>query len=123
MPEDEFTVLGDGTWSKRGLNSLISVSTVIGKYTNKILDYFVSSKHCKTCETKRPTLNSVDFDIWFESEHSEMCTANYEGISGGMDVQGMKKILNYIIIYYNIIIKKKRRASKARKGRTKRKKF
>lgn len=42
---------GDGTWSKRGFSSLIRVTTLIGKFSGKVLDTFVSSKTCKTCET------------------------------------------------------------------------
>lgn len=46
LTEDELAVSGDGTWAKRGFSSLIGVCTVVGKYSGKILDYFVS---CKTC--------------------------------------------------------------------------
>ncbi|KAL7290794.1 hypothetical protein TKK_0015538 [Trichogramma kaykai] len=89
MPEDELTVSGDGTWSKRGYSSLIGVTTLIGKYSSKILDCFVSSKTCKTCEVMRKKLNPVEFEIFYESEHREECSANYEGSSRGMEVQGI----------------------------------
>lgn len=100
LPEDKLTVSGDGTWCKRGFSSLIGVCTVIGKYTGKVMDYFVSSKVCKTCETMQKKLNSADFDIWFASEHKEECSANYEGSSGGMEVQGMIEIFKNSIIFH-----------------------
>lgn len=92
LPEDELAISGDGTWSKRGFSSLIGVSTIIGKYSGKILDYFVSSKTCKPCEIMAKKLNHVDFQIWYDSVHHEECYANYEGSSGGMEVQGMINI-------------------------------
>lgn len=92
LPADSLTVSGDGTWSKRGFTSLLGVATVIGKYTNKVLDWFVSSKRCQGCEHMRATLNNMDFDIWYEAEHKEKCTLNYEGSSGGMEVQGIIEI-------------------------------
>ena len=92
LPENELVVSGDGTWLKRGFSSSIGVCTVIGKYTGKVLDYFVSSKTCKACEIMEKKLNRVDFEIWYESEHQEQCSANYQGSSGGMEVQGIIEI-------------------------------
>lgn len=37
-------------------------------------------------------LNRTDFDIWFDCEHREECSSNYEGSSGGMEVQGITEI-------------------------------
>ena len=85
LPENELVVSGDGTWLKRGFSSSIGVCTVIGKYTGKVLDYFVSFKTCKACEIMEKKLNRVDFDIWYESEHQEESSANYQGSSGGME--------------------------------------
>ena len=92
LPENELVVSGDGTWLKRGFSSSISFCTVIGKYTGKVLDYFVSSKTCKACEIMEKKLNRIDFDIWYESEHQEECSVNYQGSSGGMEVQGIIEI-------------------------------
>lgn len=50
LTENDLSVSGDGTWSKRGFSSLLGVTSIIGKYTGKILDVFISSKTCKTCE-------------------------------------------------------------------------
>ncbi|KAL3278118.1 hypothetical protein HHI36_013463 [Cryptolaemus montrouzieri] len=44
FPKGELTVSSDGTWAKRGFSSLIGICTLIGEYTGKILDCFVSSK-------------------------------------------------------------------------------
>lgn len=36
--------------------------------------------------------NSLEFEIWFESMHSDKYSANHEGSSGGMEVEGMVNI-------------------------------
>lgn len=46
-------VSGDGTWCKRGFSSLIGITTVIGKFSGKVLDCFVASKRCQICETMK----------------------------------------------------------------------
>ena len=46
---DGLTVSGDGTWHKRGFNSLNGVSSVIGYHSKKVLDIDVKSLFCKEC--------------------------------------------------------------------------
>lgn len=89
FPEDELSVSGDGTWARRGFSSLVGVSSIIGKFTGKVLDIFISSKRCQGCETAKKSMNPTDFLIWSETEHAEKCDVNYEGSSGGMEVQGI----------------------------------
>jgi len=50
-PEKELTVSGDGSWAKRGFSSLLGIVSVIGKYSNKILDVVVKSSICKACDS------------------------------------------------------------------------
>lgn len=44
---EHLTVSGDGTWKKRGFTSLFGVTTLIGKYSKKVVDTVVKSKHCQ----------------------------------------------------------------------------
>lgn len=46
---DGLTVSGDGTWRKRGFNSLHGIVTVIGYYTKKVLHICIKSRYCKRC--------------------------------------------------------------------------
>ena len=46
LPEDRFSVSGDGTWAKRGYSSLVGVTSLIGKFSGKVLDLFVLCKQC-----------------------------------------------------------------------------
>lgn len=89
LPEDELAVSGDGTWARRGFSALVGVTSVIGKYTGKVLDIFVSSKMCQSCENAKKRMTPTEYLLWFEAEHSEDCASNYEGSSGGMEVQGV----------------------------------
>ncbi|XP_044583788.1 uncharacterized protein LOC123264553 [Cotesia glomerata] len=43
------TVSGDGTWKKQGFTSLFGVTTLIGKYSKKVIDTVVKSSFCQGC--------------------------------------------------------------------------
>lgn len=47
--ESDLIVSGDGSWSKRGFSLAFGVITLIGYYSNKILDLIVKSSFCKAC--------------------------------------------------------------------------
>ena len=89
FPQDELIVSGDGSWAKRGFTSLIGICSLIGKYTGKLVDCFVSSKTCKSCEVNRKSMDPTEFLVWQQTEHADECSVNYEGSSGGMEVQGV----------------------------------
>ncbi|XP_025074793.1 uncharacterized protein LOC112552839 [Pogonomyrmex barbatus] len=78
------SVSDDGTWSKRGFSSLFGVVTLIGKYTNKIVDVVVKSSFCKACSLRKHD-NSIE-DLLWQEEHAEQCTINHSGSAGKMEV-------------------------------------
>lgn len=53
--ENNLIVSGDGTWKKRGFSSLFGVTTIIGKYSKKVLDTAVNLIFIKRaiCGTKK----------------------------------------------------------------------
>ena len=54
MPEDQIldiTVACDGTWARRGFQSLYGVVVVASWKTGKGLDVDVLSEHCQACAT------------------------------------------------------------------------
>lgn len=53
LDDSKLFVSGDGTWAKKGFSSLIGVATLIGKFSGKVLDAFVSSKRCHQCEAMK----------------------------------------------------------------------
>lgn len=89
-PADRFSVSGDGTWKKRGFSSLFGAASLIGKFSKKVVDSIVKSKFCDLCN-KKSTLKKEDpiaFDEWYET-HEKNCTANHEGSSAKMEVDGI----------------------------------
>ena len=79
LPEVRFTVSEDATWAKRGFTSLIGVTSLIGKYTGKVLGLFVSSKNCKACSVNKKIMTPTEFTILYESQHAEVCQINNIG--------------------------------------------
>lgn len=71
----------DGTWQKRGHTSINGVFTVTSIDTGKVLDAVCLSKYCSCSNKKKATV-----------EHSEKCSKNYEGSSGGMEVAAAKEV-------------------------------
>ncbi|GFX86204.1 uncharacterized protein TNCV_2560861 [Trichonephila clavipes] len=69
----------DGTWQKRGHTSLNGVVTVVSVDTGKVVDAEILSRKC-----------SCHFN---GSLHSDVCSANYFGNSGGMEVEAYKAVL------------------------------
>lgn len=72
---------GDGTWKKRGFSSLFRVSTLVGKYSKKVLDAAVKSSFCKDCNlwTKKNEEAIDDYNEWYEGQCS---TINHVDSSG-----------------------------------------
>lgn len=50
---DALTLSGDGTWKKRRFSSLFGISTLIGKYSNKVLYACVMSSFCGECNLRK----------------------------------------------------------------------
>ncbi|XP_043258074.1 uncharacterized protein LOC122400607 [Colletes gigas] len=79
------TVSGDGTWKKRGFSSRFGVTTLIGKYSKKVLDAVIKSSFCQACALSKSKMATEEFDIWFEN-HKEKCSNNHHGSAGKMEV-------------------------------------
>ncbi|XP_032682124.1 uncharacterized protein LOC116849269 [Odontomachus brunneus] len=77
------TVSGDVTWSKRGYSSLFEVVTLIGKYSDKIVDLIVKSTFCQACNDWQKK-NDEEFEAWYGG-HKKHCVSNHTGSAGKMD--------------------------------------
>lgn len=71
----DLCVAVDGSWQKRGHVSLNGVLSVTSVDTGKVLDVSVLSKFCK-CVRRHDQI------------HENTCQANYQGTSGGMELEG-----------------------------------
>lgn len=85
----DISVAIDGTWQKRGHTSLNGVVTATSLDTGKVIHVSVMSKYC-SCPNR------------LRQEHLELCTANYHGGSGGMEVQRALDIFRNSLTAYNV---------------------
>lgn len=88
FPENELSVSGDGSWSKRGFSSLLGIISLIGKFSNKIVDTVVKSNFCRACNTWGGREDTDEYDAWYET-HEPECQANRQGSAGKMEVDGI----------------------------------
>ena len=79
VPEDQvldITVTCDGTWARRGFQSLYGIVVVASWKTGKVLDVEVLSKHCQDCSGYyRMDTSSDKFLDWWEGYRTS-CKVN-----------------------------------------------
>ena len=106
LPEDSLTVSGDGSWPKRGFTALLGIVSLIGKYTNKVIDVVVKSKICQACSnySKKFPENTSEFDAWF-TEHCEAgnCTRDHDGSVGLIEVEGVEEMFLRSVEQYGVM--------------------
>lgn len=78
----------DGSWQKRGHVSQNGKLSVTSVDSGKVMDIQIMSKFC-LC----PNRNNF--------QHIDLCTANYLGSSGGMEVEGAINIFRRSVPLYN----------------------
>lgn len=81
----DLAVAVDGSWQKRGFSSLNGVVTVTSMETGMVLDVHIMSKYCQGCNLVKGDKNKLN-------KHREDCELNYEGNSGGMEIEGARAI-------------------------------
>lgn len=77
----------DGTWQRRGHQSLNGVVSCTSVDTGKVLDVCVLSKHCICLDKKN---------------HNIKCKVNYTGSSGGMEVTGVQTLFSRSLEKHNV---------------------
>ncbi|MBY0580841.1 MAG: hypothetical protein K2P53_04080 [Rickettsiales bacterium] len=93
----DISVSCDGTWQKRGHNSLNGIVTVIGVDTGKCLDYRVRTKKCKSCELWDDKFNSDEYEE-FMLKHKNECHLNHIGSAGSMEAAGLVECFNASVL-------------------------
>lgn len=87
----QLSVSGDGSWKKRGFSSLFGISTLIGKYSGKVVDFVVKSAYCQSCANWALRKGTIEYDEWHNT-HGDNCTANHHGSAGKMEVDAMREM-------------------------------
>lgn len=99
----ELFVSGSSTWKKCGFTSLFGVSSVIGSYSGKILDFVVKSSTCRACEwAKRFWNKETDIEIYklWQIDHETTCSANRE--AGKMEIETIREIFSRSVERYGV---------------------
>lgn len=81
LSQDGIIASGDGTWMKRGFSSLFGVTTLIGYFTGKVVDFVVKSSYCKKCEIHEKNKGAAEYKSWLEN-HQEHYSTNHKGSAG-----------------------------------------
>ena len=81
-------ILCDGTWQKRGHQSLFDVQAVISVGTCKVLDYEIQSKHCRSWALGQ---DGICLSGWMDA-HQPHCQINYHASSNSIESAGAKEM-------------------------------
>ena len=91
----------DGTWQKRGHNSVNGVVTAVAE--GKCIDFKVLSKYCKGCALWEQRKESPLYMKWKENHN---CQANHSKSSGAMEAVGAIEIFSSSVDKHSLIYKK-----------------
>lgn len=64
----DLTVSLDGTWKKRGHQSMYCIVFLIEAESGYCLDFEILSKRCELCEAKQRTLSTTQFKKWVSEQ-------------------------------------------------------
>ncbi|XP_044583218.1 uncharacterized protein LOC123264134 [Cotesia glomerata] len=96
------TVSGVSTWKQRGFASLFGVTTLIGKYSKKVVDTVVKSSFCQDCNLwKGKNKSDVNYQDWFK-EHANSCAINCKESSGKMERDAVLEMFNRSVEKYEV---------------------
>lgn len=93
----DIAVALDGTWQKRGHTSLHGVVSATSVDTGKVVDVQILTKYCHKCEKLKD--EKVKLNI---HKCSGECSTNYQGVSGGMESEGVLSIFHRSQEKYNV---------------------
>ena len=90
---------------KQGFTSIFGVTSLIGYFTGKVFDIFVSSSYCYMCKLLEQKLNTAEFQEWLE-EHiqNDKCKAHHTGASGNMEVVAVIEMFSRSVEKYGVKI-------------------
>ena len=83
----DISIAFDGSWQKRGHVSKNGCATATSIDTGKVIDFEILTKYCQGCTIAGKNKDKV-------TAHKQVCTKNYEGSSGGMEVAAAMAIFH-----------------------------
>ena len=86
----------DGTWQKRGHQSLLGAVYVIEYQTGKVLDYKVFCKFCHNCNLHKNWDKDIADFLTRKESHESICESNFVGNSGSMELWDLFRYSNVL---------------------------
>ena len=68
---------------------MFGVTSLIGYWSGKVIDIYVSSLYCQLRKLWEKKLNTAEFEEWHEHIDNDECQANHTGPSGNMEVSAV----------------------------------
>ena len=82
----------DGTWQRRGHQSLYGIQAAIAADTIKVLDYEIQSKYCAECQAHSGwDQTTTNYQTW-KAGHHPTCNINYSASSNSMEAFGAEQM-------------------------------
>lgn len=85
----DITGIFDGSWQRRGHASQNGIVSAISETTGKVIDVRIMTKYCR-CPGRLVNV------------HGQKCSANYAGVSGGMEAKGIVDMFETSVATHNI---------------------
>ena len=82
----------DGTWQRRGYQSVNGCITTISMDTGKVVDVVPLSKVCKTCQKLENIDKGSPQYLAMKADHTPKCQTNYQGSAPAMEPEEATRI-------------------------------
>ena len=79
----------------------MGVFAAISGDNGKLIDIEPMNRHCKYC-CRKVKLRKSDPNAFAEWRNSHICKYNYQGSTGGMEMEGGKRVFEYSISKYKL---------------------
>ena len=93
----DIAVSYDGSWQRRGLQSLYSFESCIASDTGKVLDYSIQSEFCSACQSHGTWDPTSELYKQWKQDHAAKCAIN---VSGTVECNYNENTVYFILIYY-----------------------
>ena len=87
----------DGSWQRRGHQSLYGFESCIAADTGKVIDYAIQSKFCSSCQSHNTWDPTSELYKRWKADHAPNCTINF---TGTVECIYNDSTVSFTLIYY-----------------------
>ena len=93
----DIAVSCDGSWQRRGHQSLYGFESCIAADTGKVIDYAIQSKFCSSCQSHNTWDPTSELYKRWKADHAPNCTINF---TGTVECIYNDSTVSFTLIYY-----------------------